>query len=104
MSDQNETVADVLREMRSLTESCGTKRRVNLPTITVRSWNGLLDRIEAAVKREREALDAARKVAKDTAEQYRKLYEKKKEADNQLVELEERYPLILEQSNAAALR
>lgn len=63
-----------------------------------------LDRIKEAAERERAALDAARKVAKDTAEQYRKLYEKKKEADNQLAELEERYPIVLEQSNVAAMR
>lgn len=101
MSDKPETLSAILAEIRDFCS--GWSEDVDV-TVKVGLIYGWMCRIEAAAERERAALDAARKVAKDTAEQYRKLYEKKKEADNQLAELEERYPIVLEQSNAAAMR
>lgn len=103
MPKTDEKLADILAEMRKAVVPmiCGRPKIEAVSIGDVLQW---ADRIEAAAERERAALDAARKVAKDTAEQYRKLYEKKKEADNQLAELEERYPIVLEQSNAAAMR
>ena len=52
MATYNEKVCDIVREMKSLAESSGTKRRVNIPTLTVHHWIGLADRIESAHKRE----------------------------------------------------
>ena len=52
MKNDNEKVCDIVREMKSLAESIGSKRRVNIPTLTVQHWIGLADRIEAAHKRE----------------------------------------------------
>ena len=49
MSD--ETIDDIAAWMCGLAESLGTKRRVNIPTLTVTAWLGLAARIEAAAKR-----------------------------------------------------
>ena len=52
MATDKEKVCDIVREMKSLAESGGSKRRVNIPTLTVHHWIGLADRIESAHKRE----------------------------------------------------
>ena len=64
-----EPLAAILAEMRGLAESQGRKPRTNIPTISVRAWNGIINRIEAAAERERIELreDEARMLLREYA-------------------------------------
>lgn len=55
MMPVNGTVHDIIQWMRGLTESWGTKRRVNVPTITVQSWLHLCHALEEASRRDTKA-------------------------------------------------
>ncbi len=52
MNKENETISDIVAEMKNLVKSNGTKSRTNIPTLTIRAWLSLANRIEAAYKRE----------------------------------------------------
>lgn len=40
MNKENETISDIVAEMKNLVKSNGTKSRTNIPTLTIRSGHG----------------------------------------------------------------
>lgn len=56
MNKENETISDIVAEMKNLVKSNGTKSRTNIPTLTIRVWLSLATRIERANFSECEAL------------------------------------------------
>ncbi len=69
MMPKNGTVQDIAKWMRGLAESLGTKRRVNIQTITVAAWIELCQALEEAARRDnKKARDAIYAEAKRNAE------------------------------------
>ena len=60
MSSDTETIADIVRELRKFAYSNGGKPRTWIERISVRQWHAILDKIEAAAKRERERAESSR--------------------------------------------
>jgi hypothetical protein len=54
----DETVTDIAAEMRRLAGNLHSRAR-NIPTLSIRTWLGLADRIEAAAARDRESATKA---------------------------------------------